>query len=141
VQQWKNSGQLSSFAHLQVPLAQRLLSLESQRLPQLPQLLKSVARFLQLPLQHVWPLAHTAPQPPQLASSLFTSTHAPLQQAWPVPQLELVVQIQRPPLHVRLLAHAVPHAPQLEFVVFRLVSQPLSARPSQLPNPALHVPT
>lgn len=141
VQHRKNAGQLSSFAHLHAPLTQWFSSSESQRLPQLPQLLKSVAKFLQLLLQQVWPLAHTVPQLPQLASSLLTSTHEPLQQVWPEPQFELLVQMQRPPLHVRLLGQVVPQAPQLEFVVFRLVSQPLSALPSQLPKPVLQLPT
>jgi hypothetical protein len=34
-------------------------------------------------------------------------------------------------------AHATPHAPQFDVVAVE-ISQPLEARPSQLPNPALH---
>ncbi len=38
-------------------------------------------------------------------------------------------------------AHTVPHAPQLLVAVRRLVSQPLSATPSQLPYPSTQVRT
>ena len=67
-----------SSAHMHWPALQRLVLLP-QPWPQLPQLLVSVDRLLQLLLQQVWPEPQAPPQLPQLASSLVVSTQLPLQ--------------------------------------------------------------
>lgn len=57
-----------------------------------------------------------------------------------LPNPELHAMAQAPPLHDAVPfvpLHTVPHAPQLLVLVLVLVSQPLLALPSQLPNPVL----
>jgi hypothetical protein len=89
--------------------------------------------------------AQTIPQPPQCATFEPVLVSQPLdrfmsQSAKPALHAPMV---QRPPAHAGVALaneHALPHAPQLAADVLRLVSQPLAALPSQLPNPALHVP-
>jgi len=94
-----------------------------QARPHNPQLLPSVLRSLQRPLQFVspevqvhtpdaqnCPAAHATPQPPQFAASLMRSVQTP-------PQSVLVPQSSTHTLawHAMLFAvsHFVPHAPQL----------------------------
>jgi hypothetical protein len=79
----------------QLPLVQRLL-LDPHVLPQLPQLLTSVANVLQVPLQQVWPEAQLAPQLPQLVSLSRVSMQLPLQQLCPLAQSLLLSHTQRP---------------------------------------------
>jgi hypothetical protein len=69
------------------------------------------------------------------------------------PSLGLPLQSAKPTTHVGTHAPAVqvnvpwgllqivPHAPQFAKLVDRFASQPVAARPSQLPNPVLHVPS
>ena len=77
---------------MQVPLpfcGSQLHRTPLQILPQLPQLLSSVVRSEQVPLQQVGllPRVQTVPQRPQFMMFERVSTHVPAQQAWPWPQL------------------------------------------------------
>lgn len=87
---------------------------------------------------------HDTPQPPQLFTLELTVVSHPLtgipsQLSKPM----LQANPQSPTVHVALALNTdgqmLPHIPQLPTVVFKLVSQPLAAMPSQLPQPALHV--
>jgi hypothetical protein len=61
-----------------------------------------------------------------------------------LPKPELQVGTQAPEVHVVVpfaLTHCVLQAPQFDRLVFVFVSHPFELLPSQLPNPALHVPS
>jgi hypothetical protein len=128
--------------------------------PQVPQLDRSVWVFTQLPLQLLWPVwhctvhtpaeqtspeAHWRPQAPQLLRSLWSAASQPL--------LALLSQLAKfvahaPSAQVPLAQVAAalakkqgrPQPPQCVVLVVVLVSQPLTASPSQLPKPVLQVP-
>jgi hypothetical protein len=128
--------------------------------PHVPQLARSVWVFTQLPLQllcPVWhctvqtpaeqtsPDAHCRPQAPQLLRSLCSPASQPL--------LALLSQLAKPVVHapraqvpLAQVAAALakkqgrPQPPQCVVLVVVLVSQPLTASPSQLPKPVLHMP-
>jgi hypothetical protein len=101
----------------QVPAVQVVVAFAraGQTFPQLPQLLTVVLRFTSHPL---------AARPSQL----------------PQPALHVKPQVPAAQVAVALggVAQTLPHAPQLLTVVLRFTSHPLAARPSQLPQPALH---
>jgi hypothetical protein len=134
---------------LQVSVVQSLPS--SQLLPQVPQLLGSLARSTQAPLQQpgVVPSVQTLPQAPQLLTSNARSAQAPLQQSGvvlpavqslpQVPQLltsdARSVQLKLQQAGVVPASQAVLQLPQLR-VVLRGVSQP--GAPVQSPKPVLH---
>jgi hypothetical protein len=86
--------------------------------PQAPQLLVSLWRFLQLPLQQLNPAAQTFPHAPQLLLSFVVSTQVP-QQCVPL------VQTQAPPEQVLPAPQTVPQVPQLFESVSTLVHVPL----------------
>ena len=85
---------------------------------------------------------HAVSHAPQLALSVRVSTSQPLaglrsQSAKPVAQ---AITAQAPTAQVAVAlgsAHTRPQAPQLDALVLRSVSQPLVARPSQSPKPAV----
>jgi hypothetical protein len=127
--------------------------------PQAPQLLTLVVRFVSQPLpvfmsQLPKPVAQLPPQVPamqvrttlgkvwqarpqalQLSGSVWRLTQDPLQSV--VPPGQVLTQV--PALHASLLPQRRPQAPQL-FAVSRAVSQPLLLRPSQLPKPDAQAP-
>ena len=120
----------------------------AQARPHMPQLRLSLRTFTQAPEQSTVPDAHehtpaaqacppeqARPHPPQLALSLWRFTHIPAHSVCPEGHTHAPVTHDCPPVHAR------PHAPQLVLVAVRLVSHPLVALPSQLPKPAMHVPT
>jgi hypothetical protein len=94
-------------------------------------------------LQVVVPLAleQAAPHAPQLVF-VFSWVSQPLLTLLsqsPKPLAQAIAHFPRVQDGVPLTApHAVPHVPQLLTFVCRLASQPLPARPSQLPKPPLH---
>jgi hypothetical protein len=81
--------------------------------------------------------AHTLPQVPQLVTSVPRSWQPPAQKV--VGGLQMLAQL--PPEHDVPAGHTLPHAPQCELLVVTGVSQPFSALPSQLPQPASHAPS
>lgn len=98
------------------------------------------------PPAHDAPVTHAIPQPPQCAELVSVLASQPF--------IALPSQFAKPVLHapsVHVLAaqlaaalgreHAAPHAPQCASVFVVLVSQPLTALPSQLPKPMLHAPS
>jgi len=106
-----------------------------QWLPQAPQLLTSVLRLTQVPLQAVWPEghwlkhwpawqevpdAHTLLHAPQLLLSLVRFTQLPVQLVWPVPQ----VTRHCPPEHAVPEGHCPPQAPQLLLSLLRFTQLP-----------------
>ena len=90
-------------------------------------------------------LLHAMPQPPQWLVLELVFVSQPLlalPSQLPEPALQLGVQL--PPMQAVVpfgLLHVVPHAPQLPALVVRLVSQPLLAMPSQLPQPGAQLGT
>jgi hypothetical protein len=101
----------------------------------------------QVPLPHdgvPFVLLHAWPQPPQWAVLVLVFVSQPftalpsqlpnpaLQDGTHAPDVQVVVPFA--------FTHCVPQLPQFERLVFVLVSHPVEALPSQLPNPALHVP-
>jgi hypothetical protein len=88
-------------------------------------------------------LVQVVPQAPQLVTVEFRFVSQPLA-ALPsqLPKPELHVGTQLPAVHVVepfAFVQAVPQAPQFAVEVFRFASQPVEARPSQLPKPVLQV--
>jgi hypothetical protein len=81
------------------------------------------------------------PQAPQLVTLVFRFASHPFgrfESQFPKPALQ--VGTQPPVVHTLVpfaARHAVPQAPQLAVAVFRFTSQPVDARPSQFPKPAL----
>lgn len=102
----------------------------------------------QVPLPHEgvpFVLLHAWPQPPQWAVDVFVFVSQPFT-ALPsqLPNPALQVGTQAPEVQVVVpfeFTHCVPQAPQFERLVFVLVSHPVEALLSQLPNPALHAPS
>jgi hypothetical protein len=104
------------------------------------------------PVHATEPLARVQawPQPPQLARLVEVSTSQPspalpLQSARPEGQVPRAVP-QVPEVHTGtspgvVVLQMVPQVRQLFTAVLRLVSQPFSAMPSQLPKPELQVPS
>jgi hypothetical protein len=90
-------------------------------------------------------LEHDVPQAPQFKTLVCVLTSQPLvatPSQLPNPALQ-VPSVHAPDAHdseAFAKSHCAPQDPQFERVV-RLVSQPLAALPSQLPNPPLHVPS
>jgi hypothetical protein len=88
---------------------------------------------------------HAVVHTPQCAASVLRFVSQPFAAlASQLPKPELQVIPQAPPLQVAVPfvpLHKVPHAPQFAGAVLVLVSHPFVALPSQLPNPALHVPS
>lgn len=83
------------------------------------------------------------PQAPQLPVVFNDASHPFVTSVSQLPKLPLQVIEQAPSAQLGVpfaLEQDVPHAPQLETLVCVLTSQPFAATPSQLPNPALHVP-
>lgn len=84
-----------------------------------------------------------APQAPQFVT-VFSDASQPVEACpsqLPNPALQVMEHAPNAQLAVPFVPlHAVPHAPQFAALVCVLTSQPLDARPSQLPNPALQVP-
>ena len=126
----------------QTPAAQEVPT--GQVRPQTPQLVGSVCRSRQKPLQTVWPVGHCgwqAPltqsrpepqrkvlaatlQPPQLFGSLFRSRQKPPQFVWPTGQLsEQVLPTQLVPP-----GQTLPQAPQL----FGLLTRLTQLRPGRI---------
>ena len=115
-----------------------------QTVPHAPQLLESVCRLEQAPLQTVWlleqlmqeppeqvaPAEQLCPQKPQLLLSVFRFVHVLLQFVWPLEQLTEVLQL--PSAQVWPLAHAWPQEPQFLLSVFRLVQVLLQRVPEQV---------
>jgi hypothetical protein len=84
------------------------------------------------------------PQVPQFVVVLSDASQplVPTASQLPNPALQAIEQAPRAQLGVPLLLlHVVPHAPQFAVLIWVLTSQPLLEVPSQLPNPALHVPS
>lgn len=85
-------------------------------------------------------MLHVIPQLPQFCVVLRAVSHpfAAFASQLPKPLLHAMLQAPPPQLAVPFVAlHALPHVPQWETLPRTLVSQPLPALPSQLPNPAL----
>jgi hypothetical protein len=82
-------------------------------------------------------VGHALPHVPQLPGSNVVLVQAPEQLVRPVPH----VVVHTPAEHTCPAPHRVPHAPQFALSVLVLTSHPLIASPSQLPEPALHVPS
>ena len=87
---------------------------------------------------------HVVPQEPQSESVFRLVSHPlfglPSQLANPAAQ----VGTHAPAVHVNVpfaFEQEIPHEPQLAVLVFRFASQPFAALASQLPKPALHVPS
>ncbi len=129
-----------------VPAEQRVPVAQAR--PQVPQLRLSLRTFTHAPAQSTVPDAHehapdaqacppehARPHAPQLALSLCRFTHTPAHSICPDGHTHAPVTHDCPPVHAR------PHAPQLVLVAVRLVSQPLAGLLSQLPKPAMHVPS
>lgn len=88
---------------------------------------------------------HALLQLPQFWASFSSETSHPVSsEPSQLPKPELHTMAQAPALQLAnpfTLLHACPHEPQCCVDVLRFVSQPLSAAPSQLPQPVSHVPT
>jgi len=113
---------------------------------------------LQVPSRHTPPAHDTAPlvrvqawpQPPQFARLVEVSTSQP-SPALPLQSARLPGQVPRavpqvPEVHTGtrpgvVVLQMVPQVRQLLTAVLRLVSQPFSAMPSQLPKPVLQTPS
>jgi hypothetical protein len=137
-----------------------------QAIPQPPQLFVVVSRFVShpltglasqsphpvvhpgvhLPARHAsvpCALVHTVPHAPQSLTVVCTSVSQPLvglPSQFPNPAAH--VGAQTPLVHAVVpcaLAQTVPQAPQFCALLARATSHPLVNKPSQLPNPALHV--
>jgi hypothetical protein len=99
---------------------------EAQVVPQAPQLLTSLLRSLQLPLQQAGVVpVQVVPHVPQLWISVCSSTHMPPQQFCPAGQSPAVPQVHAPLTHVSPEAQTWPQAPQLFGSVCTLVQVPL----------------
>ena len=85
--------------HVHEPASQPSAVAESQRLPQVPQLLRSLVVSTQVPLQHCSRPPQVRPQAPQFAT-LSRLAHDPPQHARPAPQVAPAPQRQTPPMHV-----------------------------------------
>jgi hypothetical protein len=145
-----------------VPLAQAAVALaKAQRLPQAPQWVVALRTLVSQPLPVFMsqlpqpaaqvppqvPLMHVRitlgkdgqmlPQDPQLFGLVWRLTQAPVAAQKVVPAAQALAQT--PPAHTCPMVQRLPQAPQL-FEVTRAVSQPSSARPLQLPKPALQAP-
>ena len=127
-----------------IPFLQK--SGSTQTLLQVPQLLLSVLRLTQAPLQTVVPvgqvqtpaeqpapLAQTCPQAPQLFTSDAVLTQVPPQLTRPVGH------VQAPATHAAPAGQTRPQAPQLFTLVWTFVSQPSAATPLQSAKPGLQV--
>jgi hypothetical protein len=79
---------------------------------------------------------HTTPQPPQCDALRVVSTHTLLQLVRPAQS-----RVHTPDAQKNPVAQVFPHAPQWLALELVLVSQPFDALPSQLPKPALQLPT
>ncbi len=89
---------------------------------------------------------HPMPQPPQWATERVRSVSHPFaatpsQLPHPASQLTTVHALAAQPAVARGSTHARPQPPQWEGVTVVFTSHPFAALPSQLPKPAVHVPT
>jgi hypothetical protein len=98
-------------------------------------------------VQTVVPFAfvHELPQVPQFARVVFRLVSQPVEASpsqLPKPELQAMEHAPSEQLGVPLVPlQDVPHAPQFATVVSVFVSHPVEPMPSQLPNPAAHVPS
>jgi hypothetical protein len=154
-------------SRVQTPMLQRKPA--AQAFPQRPQFAAAVLRlasqpFEATPSQLAKPAAHapTAHAPPTHVDVALASEHAaPHAPQWATEVVVFVSQplvitpsqLPKPALHAMPQApdphdatplvalHAAMHAPQFADDALVFVSQPFEAAPSQLPKPAVHVPT
>jgi hypothetical protein len=102
---------------------------------------------VQDPLGHVvepFAFEHVVPQTPQFVVVFKDASQPSVMSPSQLPKLALQLIEQAPRAQPGVpfaLEQEVPQAPQLETLVCVLTSQPLAATPSQLPNPAVHVPS
>jgi hypothetical protein len=125
-----------------VPVSQPLTALPSQ----LPNpALHTGWHALDAQLVVPCPFVHAVPQAPQFAVVLVRFTSQPVDanpSQLPKPALHEMEQVPVEQDAVPFVPlQAAPHPPQFAADVFVFVSQPLTALPSQFPNPALHVGT
>jgi hypothetical protein len=101
---------------------------------------------VQVPLGHVvdpFAFEQLVLHVPQVAIVFNDASQPSVTSPSQLPKLALQVIEQAPRAQAGVpfaFEHDVPQAPQLETLVCVLTSQPLAARPSQLPNPAAQVP-
>ena len=131
--------QLPQFVSVVSEVSQPLLALASQS----PKLRLQLGEHR--PAAHVvvpFELTQTVPQTPQLLLVLSDASQPLLAKPsqLPKPALHMIPQVLALHRGRPLLAlHALLHAPQLVTLEARLISQPLVDRPSQSPQPALHM--